>query len=123
VHSFLAADLVDLHDVGLHQRGGGPSFVLEAADELLVAGQAVLKHFESDLPPQRALLGQVHVGHAAASQTPQDLVVSQPLSRKVGFGRGVGGDDVGIGHAEQVACASWSWHREKMQLTAPLSSP
>ena len=50
------ADFVDLHDVGMHQRRGGPGLLKEPLDVTGIASQLVVQHLQSDLPTKRSLL-------------------------------------------------------------------
>jgi hypothetical protein len=71
------ADFVDLHDVRVDERGGGARLVEEPLDVRAVAGERSLQHLERDLPAERPLLGQVHLGHTAGAQASQNAIVAQ----------------------------------------------
>ena len=66
MHAVDAADLVDLHDVGVHQCGGGLGLHVKPPHISRVGRQLALEHLEGDLPPQRNLLGQIDLGHRPA---------------------------------------------------------
>ena len=72
-----AADLVDLHDIGVQQGGGGLGFQMEAADIAGVGRQFALQHLERDLAAQRPLLGQIDFGHRPAPQPAQQPIIAQ----------------------------------------------
>ena len=76
-----AADVVDLYDIGVDQRGRRLRFVMEAPHIGLVLGQLAFEHLDGHLPAQRALLGQVNLGHRAAPQPPQQAEIAQLAAR------------------------------------------
>ena len=88
------ADLVDLHDVAVHQSGGRSGFLLKPGDVGLVARQLGVEHLEGDLPLKRLLLGEIDLGHRPATEAAVDLVVAKRLAGQVvqvarrGEGRG-----------------------------------
>ncbi len=83
-----AADLVNLHDVGMDQRGGRLGLQLEALQIDPIAGQFRLEDFDSHPPFQPFLLGQIDLGHRPAAQTPQQMEVAQLPAGEVGIGGG-----------------------------------
>ena len=76
-----AADLIDLHNIGLHKRGGGLRFHMKAAHIGLIVGQLPLKHFECHLATQRTLLSKINVGHCSPTQAAQQAIVAQLPAR------------------------------------------
>ena len=46
----------------------------EALDELLVVRIARVQHLDGDPAPELLVLGEVHVGHAAAAELARDAV-------------------------------------------------
>ena len=46
VDAVFAADLVDLHDIGMHQRCGRLGFVMETADIGFIVRQLALEHLD-----------------------------------------------------------------------------
>ena len=91
-----AADLVNLHDVGVDQRGGGLGLQLEPLQIGAIAGQFRLEDLHRHPPLQTLLLGQIDLGHRPASQPPQQVEIAQlpartDRSRKAGLGRRAGG--------------------------------
>ncbi len=57
------AHLVDLHDVGMHQRGCRLSLALEPPYVRFVGCQTALEHLDRHLALERKLLAQVDLGH------------------------------------------------------------
>ncbi len=88
VQAVVAADFVNLHDVAVYQRGGRLSFDPKALDIRLIGGELAAQDFEGDLPPERTLFGEIHLGHAAAPQPAQQLIVAHLAAGKVGVERG-----------------------------------
>ncbi len=84
-----ATDLMDLHDIGMDQRGGRTGFVVEPTHVGFVLGQTPLEDLESHLPTERELFGQIDIRHAATPQASQQLIVAQFLSRQIGIGTGI----------------------------------
>ena len=87
VDAVLLADFVDLHDAGVHQRGGGPGFVMEAADVVRIARQVGVEHLERDLPAERKLLGQIDFGHRPAAEPAQHVEVLQFFADQIGHAK------------------------------------
>ena len=88
------ADFVDLHDAGVHERGGGAGFVMETADVVRIAGQLGVEHLERDLPAERKLLGQIDLGHRPAAEPAEDVEVFQLFANEIGHARNVAMLDV-----------------------------
>jgi len=55
------------HDVGWTQRGRSLGFVAKPRDVRLFDGQIGVQDFQRDVPPQRALFGEINLGHGAAA--------------------------------------------------------
>ena len=83
VPSRLAA-VVDRDHVRVRQRGRALRLPVEALDELLVAGVALVQDLDRDPPPEHLVLGEVDVGHPAASDPLQDPVA--PVEERVDQG-------------------------------------
>ena len=88
-----AAHLVNLHDVGVDQRGGGLGLELEPLQVGPIAGQLRLEDLDGHAAFQPLLLGQIDLGHRPASQPPQQMEIAQLPAGKIGiggWGRGTG---------------------------------
>ena len=83
-----AAHLVNLHDVGVDQRGGRLGLQLEPLQIDPIAGQFRLEDFDGHPPLQPFLLGQIDFGHRPAAQPPQQTEIAQLPAGKVGIGGG-----------------------------------
>ncbi len=71
----VAPDLVDGDDVGVAQLRRRPGLELEAPDAVFVAHQVEGEDLERDVAPQRLVLGQVDLAHAARAEWRDDPVV------------------------------------------------
>ena len=76
VDAAVATDFVNLHDVRVDERRRGAGFLEKPGHVRCVAGQRGLEDLERDAAPQRLLLGEVDLGHAASAQAPQDAVIA-----------------------------------------------
>ncbi len=83
VKSLVVADFVNLHNVRLHQPGRRLGFLVKSIDERSVLGKRWLQDFQSDVSPQRRLLGQVDFRHAATPQTANQQVTTDGLARQI----------------------------------------
>jgi len=94
------ADVVDVDDVGVVERGGGARFFLELSDERAVVGQLAGEDLERDAALQALLHRQVDLAHGAASDGALDAE-----AREAFVGRLVEVDDaqVRLAHAQVVA--------------------
>ena len=91
VQSVLFADTEHLDDVVVVEPGCGGGFAGEPFEVGVVGQQIGAEHLQGDLAVQRDLFGQVDVGHAAATEDPQQVKISQRRSAQVGrIHRGVG---------------------------------
>ena len=77
VHSSLAADRIDRHDVRMFQRRRGPGLVLEPLQLLFVEHAGKGQHFERHRAAQRNLLGLIDDPHAAAADFANQAEVAQ----------------------------------------------
>ena len=66
VGAVVGAAVVDADDVRVLQAGGGLRLAAEALDEAGVLGEPAVQQLQRDLAPELLVLGQEHVGHAAA---------------------------------------------------------
>ncbi len=82
-----AADLVNLHDVRVDQRGGGLGLQLESLEIGSIVGQFRPEDFHGDPPLQPLLFGQIDFGHGPASQPAEQVKVAQLPRRKIAVGR------------------------------------
>jgi hypothetical protein len=78
-----AADFVDLDDVGMHQSRRRLGLVDEPAHVRIVLCQRGLQHLDGDRPTQRLLFGQIDLGHPAAPQPAQQMIIAQLAARKI----------------------------------------
>ena len=76
----LLADVMNGADVGMIQRGGGPSLPLEPAQRLPVASQFVRQELQRDEATEPGVLRLVHDAHAAAAELLDDAVVGEGLA-------------------------------------------
>ena len=81
----MLTDRVDRDDVGMLKARDDARF---AAESLALVVGVGAEDLERDLPPQTRVHGEVHGAHAALSEHPSDLVVTD-----VGGQRAHGGDD------------------------------
>ena len=103
VQAVAVPHLVDLHDVGVDQRGGRLRLALETLQIDVVVGQGRLEDLHRHPPLQPALLGQVDLGHGPAAQPPQQPQIAQLPAGKIGSRGGVGGLGAGITHRARNA--------------------
>jgi myo-inositol-1(or 4)-monophosphatase len=80
------ADVVDGDDVGMVQRRGRAGLALEAADALLVLGEAHRQELERHLAPQTVVLGEINLAHAAGAEKALHPVVGDLLEVLHGLG-------------------------------------
>jgi len=83
-----AAAIVDGDHVGMVQGGGRARLAMEARYELVVIGEPLAQDLHRHQPPQRRVLRQEDLGHAAAAQPPLDPIAAgdQPALRNGGGG-------------------------------------
>ena len=86
-----AANLVNLHNVGVDQCSGSLGLQLESLQISSIVGQFRPEDFHGDAAFQPALLGQIDVGHRPATQTPKQAEVAQGTAGKIGGRLVVGG--------------------------------
>ena len=70
------AAVEDRDDVRMRQPGGVRRFAAEALDELLVVRVALVEDLDGDPAAELLVLGEVHVGHAAAAELARDAVAA-----------------------------------------------
>ena len=124
------AHLVDLHDVGVHQRGGGLGLALETLQIGLVAGQLRLEDLDRHPAFQRALLGQVDLGHGPAAQAAEQLQIADLPAGKIGKTVGIGGLRTGVTHRLAAAAGGyrleatghWLQVRKRRVFSGPVAS-
>ena len=83
MHAIDAADLVNLHDVGVYEGRGGLGLHVKPAHVGGVLCQLALQNLKRDLPPQRNLLGQIHFGHRPAPQSAQQAIIADLPAGKI----------------------------------------
>jgi hypothetical protein len=71
-----AADIVDLADVGMIQRGDSSGFTLEPLAELRAG------NFDRDVPIQTRVLGAIHFCHAARANKRKDFVRAKLIAER-----------------------------------------
>ena len=81
-------DLVDLHDIGVHQRGGGLGLALEPLEVGLVVGQFRPEDLDRHPAFQGALLGKIDFGHRPATQAAEEVEVAHLPTGEIGRGAG-----------------------------------
>ena len=101
-----AADFVNLHDVGVDQRGGGLGLELKPPQVGPVARQLRLEDLHRHAAFQPLLLGQIDLGHRPAAEPPQQVEIAQPPARQVAFGRRRGRRNGGIGMGSELESGS-----------------
>ena len=98
------ADVVDRDDRGVIQRGGGPSFLLEASARRRVAYQPRRDDFQRDIASQARIVAPIHLSHTPGAEQRLDGVRSEPISGLKRHGRG---DRYRVDHlATSVRCAA-----------------
>ena len=70
----LLTPVVDRHDVGMVEVGGGLSFATEALDEEFIAGVFGEEHLDRHGAIKQEVAGQIHVGHATAGEFAMQFV-------------------------------------------------
>jgi hypothetical protein len=73
----VVAEVEDLHDAGIGDRGGRARFVEEALHDVLVRGQVGLQHLHRRAATEQRVLGQVHRPHPALTQLLHDAILTQ----------------------------------------------
>jgi len=71
----ILSDVVNRADVGMVERGGGPSLALEALHGLGIPGSLVGQKLDRDTAAEAGVFAAVDDSHAPAAQLGQDLVV------------------------------------------------
>ncbi len=66
--------VVRADDVGVIELSGGATFLVEAADELLVVRELLGQDLHRDMPIEAELLGKEHGCHRSRAELLQDLV-------------------------------------------------
>src|SRR5688572_24453740 len=66
------ADVVELTDVRMVQRGDGPRFLLETAQSIRIAGEGLGKDLDRDLASQTRVTGPIHLAHPAGAEWRDD---------------------------------------------------
>ncbi|MEI2816488.1 MAG: hypothetical protein V9E99_08545 [Microthrixaceae bacterium] len=84
VRAGLGAPVVHADDVGVRQVGRSLSLAAESLDEGRVGRELGEQHLHGDGPIERAVAGQEHICHAAASDTTVDLVAPAKDDRRRG---------------------------------------
>jgi len=82
MHAFALADLVDVRDVRMIQRGGCHSFLIKAPHSILVRGEIGGQDFQCDLAMQTRVFRQIHLPIPPAPDLRADLVASEFCSRR-----------------------------------------
>ena len=91
------APVVDGHDVGVGQVGGGLRFPAEPLDEGPVDRQLGEEDLDGDRPVEEEIPGQVHLGHPAPGDVADHLVaVAEDLWEDI-WVQSLGGEDTIIG--------------------------
>ena len=72
-----AVDLVDLHDVAMHEPGGSPGFLREAKHGAGSGRRLLAEHLDGDGPRQRCLLREIDIRHRAAAEPSEQTVPPQ----------------------------------------------
>ncbi len=67
-------EVVDAHDVGVGEVGGGLGFPLEPGDERIVRGELGMQDLDRDGSAQAEILGLEHVGHPPSGEMTRDAV-------------------------------------------------
>ena len=93
--------LVDLHDIGMHQRGGGLGLALEPLQVGLVVRQFRPEDLDGNPTFQVALLGKVDFGHRPSPQAAKKVEVAHLPTGEID--RGAGGISRGASVAHQQA--------------------
>jgi hypothetical protein len=70
----VVAEVEDLHDAGIGDRGRGPGLVEEPLDDVLVGRQRRLQHLDRGAASEQRVLGQVDRAHAALPELLDDAV-------------------------------------------------
>ena len=70
----------------MDQAGGGLRFVVESFDVAFVLGQLAFQHLHGHLAAQRALFGEIDLGHGAAGQATEQPEVVELTTREVDIG-------------------------------------
>ena len=68
------ASIINLHDIGVVEAGGGARFAPEPLNELRIPGILAQQHLKRDVTPQMTVMRQIDLGHAAHAQAADDLV-------------------------------------------------
>jgi hypothetical protein len=68
-HEVVRADVVNLTDVRMVQRGDRTCFLLEPADPVDVGGEGLWKHLDGDITLEPHITGFPHFAHASGAKT------------------------------------------------------
>src|SRR6266705_4665056 len=82
MHAFALADLVDVRDVRMIQRGGSHGFLIKSPQSILVRSEIRGQDFQCDLAMQTRVFRQIHLAHSARADLRADLVASEFCSRR-----------------------------------------
>ena len=101
--------LVDLHDIGMHQRGGGLGLALEAPEVGLVVRQVRPEDLDRNPTFQVALLGKIDLGHRPSTKAAKKVEIADPPAGEID--RGAGGIRCRASVAHFSFCLSLSLFR------------
>jgi hypothetical protein len=73
---------VDRADVGMIQRGSGPSLAVEAVQSLRIQGRRVREELQSDEAAKRSVLSFIDDAHTTAAESVNDMVMRDSLADK-----------------------------------------
>ena len=73
-HEVVRADVVNLTDVRMVQRGDRTRFLLEPTNPVDVGGKGLWKHFDGDITLESHIAGLPHFAHASCAKTRDDFI-------------------------------------------------
>ena len=73
----MVADFVNRTDVGMIQRSGGAGLPFESCNPDWILANRVWQNLDRNLASQSLVLREIHLSHAAFSQSSEDFVVSE----------------------------------------------
>lgn len=114
-----AAKLVNGEDVGMIQRGGSASLLLEAPQAARITRQDGHQHFDRDSAPQDGIGREIDLAHSARADGGKDLVMADRFARVDQLGRWIGSQLAGYGKDRLLQDFHWLAGRFEQALDLP----
>ena len=77
VSAFALANLIDVRDVGMIERGCGLRLLNETAHAIFVCSDIAGQNFQHDGAPELQIFGEINLAHSALANLRADLVTAE----------------------------------------------